>query len=79
MTAPTDPDGQRQGVRLSVAGVISALLSLTFLVLAAYIWWSSTLLSGPDRTELRWFAALVGAYGIWRSVRTMLKNRTEEP
>lgn len=79
MTAPTDPDGHQHGFRLSVTGIVSTLLSLTFLVLAAYIWWSSTLLPGPDRTELRWFAALVGAYGIWRSVRTILKNRTEEP
>lgn len=76
MSTPNEPVDNRRTPRLTVAGVVSALLSLTFLVLAAYIWWSSTIVTGRDSTELRWFAALVGAYGIWRTVRTVIRSRS---
>jgi hypothetical protein len=71
-----NPDGY-PGRKLSVAGALSALLSVTFMVLAAYIGWSSTLVTGQEAIELRWFAVLVGAYGIWRMVRIVLRERQE--
>jgi hypothetical protein len=73
----SEPD-PKQGFRPSFSGLLNTLLSVTFLVLAAYIAWSSSLVPGRDGQELRWFAALVGAYGIWRGVRTVLKARSGE-
>ncbi len=64
--------------RPSIAGMINGLLSVTFLVLAAYIAWSSSLVAGREGQELRWFAALVGAYGVWRALRTVIKARRGE-
>jgi hypothetical protein len=75
MKSDLDP---KQGFRPSIAGSINVLLSVTFLVLAAYIAWSSSLIAGRDGQELRWFAALVGAYGIWRAVRTVIRTRRDE-
>lgn len=73
-----DPAETKGSFRLTATGVLNALLSLTFLVLAAYIAWSSTLVSAPERNELRWFAALVGAYGVWRLLRTAIRANREE-
>lgn len=67
------------GFRLSPANVLNGLLSLTFLVLAAYIGWASTLVATAERNDLRWFSALVGAYGVWRLVRTAIRARSNEP
>lgn len=72
------PDDRRSGFRLSIQGALNATLSLTFLVLAAYIGWYSTTVSGPDSTELRYFAALVGAYGIWRTARSVIRSRNQD-
>ena len=74
-----DTDGSAEsrsaGGRFSVARVLDAALSLTFLVLATYIAVYSSKIAEPDSTNLRYFAALMGAYGIWRMIRTVLKNR----
>jgi hypothetical protein len=79
MPGTNDSGEPRQGFRISVTAVVNAALSLTFLVLAAYIGWSSTIVTGDDRTQLRYFALLVAAYGIWRTVRTVLRSRRAEP
>jgi ABC-type polysaccharide/polyol phosphate export permease len=67
----------KQQSRPSIAGAVSAVLSVTFLVLAAYIAWSSTVVTGSDSRELRYFAILVGAYGIWRMIRTVIRTRSD--
>ena len=74
MKSDHDP---KQQFRPSIAGAVSAVLSVTFLVLAAYIAWSSTVVTGSDRQELRYFAILVGAYGIWRMIRTVIRARSD--
>jgi hypothetical protein len=76
---PNKPTEAKGGVRLSPANVLNALLSVTFLVLAAYIAWSSTLVATAERNDLRWFSALVGAYGVWRLVRTAIRARKNGP
>jgi hypothetical protein len=68
-------DGVRQGRRFSLAVVLDAALSLTFLVLAAYIAIYASNVEGPDSRNLVYFAALMGSYGIWRTLRSYLKNR----
>ncbi|NTV03013.1 MAG: hypothetical protein HGB04_09590 [Chlorobiaceae bacterium] len=73
-----DQVGRPAGFRPTVAGVLNALLSVTFLVLAAYIAWSSTLISGPDVLQLRLFACVMAAYGLWRWIRSRLKDRRED-
>ena len=67
-----------EGLRPSLAAVLNALLSVTFLVLAAYIAWSSTLVSGQDVLQLRLFAGLMAAYGVWRWIRSSLKARRDD-
>ncbi len=68
----------RSGYRLSFAGILDASLSVTFLVLAAYIAIYATRPGVPDSRNLLYFAALMGAYGIWRTIRTGLKNRGQK-
>lgn len=77
MSKSADKEGRRQGLLPSIAGTVNAVLSMTFLVLAAYIGWSSTVVTGADASQLRWFALLVGAYGVWRMVRTVVRARKE--
>lgn len=72
-----DKAGHRQGFLPPIADVVNTLLSVTFLVLAAYIGWASTVVTGADGRELRWFALLVGAYGVWRMIRTVIRSRKE--
>lgn len=78
MSSSQEPSADPTGYRSSVVGVLNALLSVTFLVLSAYIGWYSTLLAGRDSMELRYFAILVGAYGIWRMVRSVIRARGEQ-
>jgi len=80
MAAEHDIPGQqkesaRPGRRFSLAVVLDAALSLTFLVLAAYIAIYASNVEGPDSRNLLYFAALMGSYGIWRTIRSYLKNR----
>lgn len=66
--------------KFSIAEMLSAVLSVTFLVLAVYIaiFSMSARVRDPQQsTDLLCFAAVVGSYGIWRMVRTLLKNREE--
>ncbi len=65
------------GLRPTVAGVLNLLLSVTFLVLAAYIAWSSKLVAAQDALQLRLFAALMAAYGVWRWIRGIIKSRRD--
>lgn len=56
----------------SLAGALNAALSVIFLVLAAYIMvLASSAPAVAERQELRYFALLVGAYGVWRMIRTI--------
>jgi len=74
----SDPEKRSEGFLPSIAGVLNILLSVTFLVLAAYIAWSSTIVSGQDALQLRLFAALMAAYGVWRWIRSNLKARRDD-
>ncbi|NTU57682.1 MAG: hypothetical protein HGB00_01980 [Chlorobiaceae bacterium] len=70
------PDDRHQpGGRISFARILDASLSVTFLVLAAYIAFYASKPGVPDSRNLLYFSALMGAYGIWRMIRTVLKNR----
>ncbi len=54
---------------------LDALLSLTFLVLAAYIGFYASSVSGENGRELFYFSLLLGAYGIWRAIRSVINRR----
>lgn len=57
---------------------LDALLSVTFLVLAAYIWYYAPTVSGNNGRDLLYFSILLGAYGIWRAIRSMIRHRRRE-
>jgi hypothetical protein len=70
-------DRLRSGRRFSLSGLLNAALSVTFIVLAAYIAIYASKPGVPDSRNLLYFSALMGAYGIWRMIRTVLKNRAQ--
>lgn len=57
--------------------MLDALLSVTFLVLAAYIGYYASSMSGKDGRDLFRFSMLLGAYGIWRAIRSVIRHRRE--
>ncbi|HWR01577.1 MAG TPA: hypothetical protein VN371_06900 [Chlorobaculum sp.] len=80
MAAENDISGHRNekarsGRRLSITVILDASLSVTFLVLAAYIGIYASGPGVPDSRNLLYFATLMGAYGIWRTIRTGVRNR----
>jgi len=64
--------------RSLVIPTLDALLSLTFLVLAAYIAWYASTMSGKDGRDLLWYSALLGAYGVWRAIRSVIRHRQNQ-
>jgi hypothetical protein len=64
--------------RLPIMMALDALLSVTFLVLAAYIGFYASRMSGSDSRDLFWFSILLGAYGIWRTIRSVIRHRRRE-
>ncbi|NTW52642.1 MAG: hypothetical protein HGB22_08645 [Chlorobiaceae bacterium] len=64
--------------RFSFAFILDASLSVTFLVLAAYIAIYASRPGVADSRNLLYFSALMGAYGIWRTIRTGLKKRGQD-
>lgn len=61
--------------KLPVIEALDTLLSLTFLVLAASIGWYASGMSGNNGRDLLWYSALLGAYGIWRAIRSVIRQR----
>ncbi|HHE07472.1 MAG TPA: hypothetical protein ENL01_00870 [Chlorobaculum parvum] len=59
----------------SLIKALDALLSVTFLGLAAYIAWYASEMTGKDGRDLLWYSALLGAYGIWRAIRSVIRQR----
>jgi len=57
---------------------LDALLSVTFLVLAAYIAWYASGMTGTDGRDLMLFSLLLGAYGIWRAIRSIIRYRQRQ-
>lgn len=57
---------------------LDALLSVTFLVLAAYIGFYASSVSSENGRELFYFSLLLGAYGIWRAIRSVIRHRRRE-
>jgi len=57
---------------------LDALLSVTFLVLALYIGFYAPTVSGKNGQDLLWFSMLLGAYGIWRMIRSVIRYRRRE-
>ncbi|MEE9904266.1 MAG: hypothetical protein K4305_02375 [Chlorobium sp.] len=53
---------------------INLLLSMLFTGLALYIFLSAEA-AGKAGSDLRLYAALTGAYGLWRLVRTIIAGR----
>ncbi len=64
--------------RFCVTMALDALLSVTFLVLAAYIGFYARSVDGDNGRDLFWFSMLLGSYGIWRGIRSMIRHRRRE-
>ncbi len=73
---PDEVTGKQR--QLPVIKALDALLSLTFLALAASIGWYASGMSSHNRGELLWYSALLGAYGIWRAIRSITRQRRSE-
>jgi hypothetical protein len=54
---------------------VNTAISLSFLALAAYIGFFFPHAAGTSGLEPRHVAVLVGAYGIWRLIRTVLMQQ----
>lgn len=77
---PERKDGERlekKGVP-PLTTVLDALLSVTFLVLAAYIGYYASSMSGKDERDLFRFSMLLGAYGVWRAIRSVIRHRRRD-
>ncbi len=57
---------------------LDALLSVLFLVLATYIAWYASGMTGTDGRDLMLFSLLLGAYGIWRAIRSIIRHRQRQ-
>jgi hypothetical protein len=68
---------QKKG-RVTLMMALDALLSVTFLVLAAYIGFYAPTVSGKNGRDLLYFSALLGAYGIWRGIRSVIRHRRSQ-
>jgi hypothetical protein len=70
-------EAQKKGF-FTVTMALDALLSVTFLVLAAYIWYYAPTVSGNNGRDLFYFSILLGSYGIWRVIRSVIHHRRRE-
>jgi hypothetical protein len=61
--------------RLTLMMALDVLLSVTFLMLAGYIWYYAPNVSGNNGRDLFRFSILLGAYGIWRGIRSVIRHR----
>jgi hypothetical protein len=68
---------QKKG-RVTLMMALDALLSVTFLVLALYIGLYAPTVSGKNGHDLLYFSILLGAYGIWRGIRSGIRHRRRE-
>lgn len=63
--------------KFSIRSAVNILTSLTFLILAAYIAFYLPPRGGSSGMDSGLFAALVGAYGIWRLFRPVRAQHDE--
>jgi len=68
---------QKKG-RVTLMMALDALLSVTFLALAVYIGLYAPTVSGNNGRDLFWFSILLGAYGIWRGIRSVIRHRRSQ-
>lgn len=61
-----------------LAGMLNLLLSLLFIAIAIYVLFFSRAASPEARRDLVLYAALTGAYGIWRLIRILLALKKPE-
>ncbi|MBN1928902.1 MAG: hypothetical protein JW764_05120 [Chlorobiaceae bacterium] len=73
---PEESPGKKRP--LPVVAALDALLSVTFLVLAAYIGLYASGMSGKEGRDLVWFSLLLGSYGIWRGIRSVIRHRRRQ-
>jgi hypothetical protein len=71
-------EGEHNSGGFSITMALDALLSVTFLVLAAYIGFYASSMSGKNSRDLFWFSLLLGAYGIWRAIRSVIRHRQSQ-
>jgi hypothetical protein len=64
--------------RISIPVIVSMALSLTFIVLALYIAFLAFRMPGSKGNDLLYYAALVGAYGIWRMFKSLKRAPEKE-
>lgn len=57
---------------------LNLLLSLLFIGIALYVFFFADPPSPSARHDLRLYAALTGAYGIWRLIRALLAGKKAE-
>jgi len=67
-------ESRKKGI-FTITMALDALLSVTFLVLAAYIGLYASAVSGSNGRDLFLFSLLLGAYGIWRAIRSIIRYR----
>lgn len=77
-SGPASAVSARKNGRSTLAMALDALLSVTFLVLAAYIGFYASRMNGADGRDLFWFSLLLGAYGIWRAIRSLIRHRQRD-
>jgi hypothetical protein len=73
-----DAGGARKKGFWSITIALDALLSVTFLVLAAYIGFYASTVGGDNGRDLFRFSLLLGAYGIWRAIRSVIRYRQRD-
>ena len=70
--------GMQKKGRVTLMMALDGLLSVTFLVLALYIGLYAPTVSGKNGRDLFWFSILLGAYGIWRGIRSVIRQRRSQ-
>ena len=65
-------------IKQSAASMITGiLLSMTFIGIALYVLFFTDRLPQVSQYDVRLYALLTGAYGIWRFIRVFLVRREE--
>ena len=62
----------------AVSMITGILLSMTFIGIALYALFFSDRLPQVSKDDLRLYALLTGAYGIWRFIRVFLVRKEAE-
>ena len=62
----------------AVPMITGVLLSMTFIGIALYVLFFSDRFPQVSQYDLRLYALLTGAYGVWRFIRVFLVRKEEE-